>query len=474
MLVKELTRTLAMSKQSEFIINLEEVYKEVTHDYWERVDGLCLERLSGLFTHAVTAWLMMWQKIIHENSLSGALQRIQKSIEAEETEGILEWVKNSKKVKFKQVSSSTSGLSQARSRLPLKMVTDLADRIYESIFKERKSKNLWCDKRVYLIDGTDVAFINTPKLIENFPPQKNPSGECFPIARVLVAHDLMNGLAVRPEIGTQYDSEQSLSIKMMPRLEQGSIVMGDMNFGVFSIAYHTRQNKLESVLRLQKKRAGKIVGHGNLEAEGEYAAVWTPSRNDLRTNPDIPKDAKVEGKVIVVVGNRNGFRPAKFYFFVSSGMTDISPQELLEFYYNRWLVEADIRSIKYAMHLETISIKDADMARKEIILGVCGYNLIRAVIARGVEFINLSPRDISFTRAVLLIKATAELLVIAKDRKEQLAIQERFLVKLKQIRHPKRKKHRTEPRLVVRKKKSFPPLRGSRKLLRDNLIKQLN
>ena len=167
-------------------------------------------------------------------------------------------------------------------------------------------------------------------------------GTVFRVQGRKVAYDLINGIAVRPEIGTQYESEQSLSVKMMPRLDRGSIIMGDQNFGVFSIAYHTQQNHLEAALRLQKQRAGRIIGHENVKRDGEYEVVWTPSKKDLKTNPDIPKEAQIKGKVVVVTGARNGFRPKRFYFFLSSDVQDISPQELLAFYDDRWFIETDL------------------------------------------------------------------------------------------------------------------------------------
>ncbi len=456
-----------------FIGNIEQVYKELTQAYWESEgEGLVLKRRNSIFTPALTTWLMLWQRLLPEGSIGAVVQDLQKKIGVGDLTGALEWVKDSKKVKFKKLSCNTGGLSQARDRLPLETVEAIADEMYARISEERKGRDLWQNKKVYLLDGTFLAFINTPELKEEFPPHRNNTGDCFPIARVVVAHDMKNGIAVRPEIGTKYDSEQALTIKMMSRLERDSIIMADQNFGVFSIAYHARANSLGVVLRFQKERVGRLIGHNNLEQDGECEVEWRPSKCDRGTNPDIPKEALIKGKVVVVSGTRNGFRAKRFYFFTTE--LDILPEELLKLYEERWFIETDLRTIKYCVDLETILVRDPDMARKEIILGVSAYNLVRTIMARGAEKIELSPRQISFTRAVGLIRATAELLVISKTNKERQEVRERFLVHLRQIKLPKRKEVRVEPRLVVRKKKSFPALRGSRQAARDKILQVLS
>ena len=54
--------------------------------------------------------------------------------------------------------------------------------------------------------------------------------------RAVVAHDVVNGWAVRMVCGPMAVSEQGLAQEMMRRLPTGCGVMGDRNFGVFSMA----------------------------------------------------------------------------------------------------------------------------------------------------------------------------------------------------------------------------------------------
>jgi len=69
---------------------------------------------------------------------------------------------------------------------------------------------------------------HSPALCERYPPGSNQHGEGhWPVLRVLVAHDLQTGLAMRPEWGAMYGpdavSEQNLLDTAIHRLPSGSI-----------------------------------------------------------------------------------------------------------------------------------------------------------------------------------------------------------------------------------------------------------
>src|SRR5712671_942958 len=86
-------------------------------------------------------------------------------------------------------------------------------------------------------------------------PAENQYGKThWPTLRIAVAHNLANGLASRPSWGAMYGphavSEQTLAEELMDRLPQGAVVVGDRNFGVFSIAYAATEKGLGILLRL--------------------------------------------------------------------------------------------------------------------------------------------------------------------------------------------------------------------------------
>src|ERR1019366_8450623 len=118
--------------------------------------------------------------------------------------------------------------------------------------------------RVFLLDGSSMRLPHNEALCERYPVASNQHGELhWPVLRVLVAHDLRTGLAMRPEWGAMHGaeavSEQSLVEQAMGRLPEGATVLGDANFGVFSVAYASQQKGHRVLLRLTLERAKRLA-----------------------------------------------------------------------------------------------------------------------------------------------------------------------------------------------------------------------
>jgi hypothetical protein len=163
------------------------------------------------------------------------------------------------------------------------------------------------NKRYRVISGerrrTAVRLAHSPALCAAYPPGSNRFGEShWPLLRVLVAHDLHTGLGMRPQWGPMHGkhavSEQGLLEVALDRLPSGSIVAGDANFGVFSVAYAAIQRGHPVLLRMTLARAQRLAGE--LLRNGiDRHVVWKPSRADRKSHPDLPADSCVSGRLIV-------------------------------------------------------------------------------------------------------------------------------------------------------------------------------
>jgi hypothetical protein len=114
-----------------------------------------------------------------------------------------------------------------------------------------------------------------------------------------VAHDLETGLAMRPELGAMHGaeavSEQASLDRAITGLPGGSTVIGDANFGVFSVAYAATQREHPVLLRLSAPRAQRLAEETLREGIGiDRRVVWKPSRAERRTHPELPADAPVQ------------------------------------------------------------------------------------------------------------------------------------------------------------------------------------
>src|SRR5205085_4170346 len=215
--------------------------------------------------------------------------------------------------------------------------------------------------------------------------------------RVLVAHDLQTGLAMRPEWGPmngdQAVSEQALLERAIDRLPERAIVIGDPNFGVFSVAYAATQRQHPVVLRLTIERARSLAG-GELHHGIDRALVWRPSRFDRQKHPGVPADACVPGHLRVRQVQPDGGEPFLLALFTTLSSTDECFQE----YGKRWNIETDLRTLKSTLCLDQLTCSTPDMVAREIDMGIAAYNLVRAMIGIASEQSGLPPRGYSFTK----------------------------------------------------------------------------
>jgi hypothetical protein len=190
----------------------------------------------GIYSLAVVVWLMMWQRLDGRGSLADAVQQL--------LQGSLgDLVPPDKRVVEHRISSNTGALSRARKRLPLEAVEAVCDQSFANLMEPAQAGGE-LPKRLFLIDGSSLRLPHTPALTKVYPPGSNQHGEAhWPVIRILMAHHLGSGLAVRPCWGPMYGdeavSEQGLTEQILERLPTGAALMADRNFAVFSVAWAT-------------------------------------------------------------------------------------------------------------------------------------------------------------------------------------------------------------------------------------------
>ena len=145
--------------------------------------------------------------------------------------------------KIPLLAADTSSYNQVRHVLPAAMVEACFDRTFEQRIEQTKGI---APARTFFIDGTSVRTAHSKALVNLYPSATSQHGEShWPRIRMLVAHELETGLALRPEWGAMYGSEavseQGLFELLLVRLPHGAAVLGDINFGVFTVAYAATQ-----------------------------------------------------------------------------------------------------------------------------------------------------------------------------------------------------------------------------------------
>jgi len=409
---------------------------------------------AGARQGPLSAWLVIWLIIFQRLHAKGTLSVAVRELLSGPAQAYVRWAG---KDPGKRLSANTSAYSQARSRLTLDEAETVSDMIFESLQAQPRTVACW-DRPMFLLDGSSVLTANSEELVAAYPPQRNQHGMShWPVMRVVVAHDVVSGLAVRPcwgpHNGAAAVSEQALAKEMMRRLPTGCGVMADRNFGVFSMAYHAQEQNHPCLFRLMEVRASKLNGGAKPNSKTDRAIQWESSREDRRNNPELPAQASVAGRLLAFTITGPDGKKEKLYLFTT---LDLPADQILELYGYRWNIETDLRTLKRQVRLEMLDVKSKAMAEKELVLAVAAYNLTRATINEAATALNLNPRDFSFSQAQDTLNAFLPAFANATSEPERQQIAQNMLRVFSQSKLPRRRKRRSFTREAWSRPRSFP------------------
>jgi hypothetical protein len=412
---------------------------------------------NRVYTDAVIIWLLVLQRLCG-GSMETAVLELLRSLPPEF------WPQPCKRLQARpedskaKLSSNTGSYNQARQELPLTIVEQCGDQAFLRLM-EQCGRPATAKRDAFFVDGSTMRMPDSPELRTMYPPASNQKGTShWPLLRIVVAHDLYSGLAMRPQWGPingdHAVSEQALLEQAIDRLPDGSVVLGDANFGVFSVAYAATRRGHPVVLRLTVQRARSLV-KAELRDGMDVRMRWEPSPNERRKHPELPADAGVEGRVIVrQVQPSNGETPFLLALFTT---LEDEADSVIDFYGHRWNIETDLRSLKTTLKLDQLSSTTPEMVAKEIDVGMIAYNLVRAVTCVAAQKAGLKPRQFSFTRVRNVINAFAPMIAAARDEREAQRLTDDMMFYVHQAKLPRRHKKRpTYPRAVWHKPQTYP------------------
>lgn len=343
---------------------------------------------AAVYKTSVVLWLMLFQRLNPHASLRDAVLHFVETAPAE--------LKTNKRLRDGSLSTNSSSFSDARHRLTLKAALWFEDRVSSSIIASTPPS--WNDQRVFLMDGTTFTLAPVAPLQEAYPPASNQHGQgVWPIANVVFAHELSSGAAIPPEIGAMYGknavSETRLAQGLLQRLPPKSIVMADIGFGIFSVAYHANRHGHNFVLRLKKDRFNRIKKNAELthstSDSKSYSVQWSPSPHERQTNPDLPTDCVIGAKL-------HELRIGEEHLYIIENI-EVSPKQLRELYWKRSDIEVDIRNIKLVIGTEEIRARSVEMFLKEFSMSMVAYNLTTQLRREAAKLGNVEPRGLSYT-----------------------------------------------------------------------------
>jgi putative transposase len=148
-----------------------------------------------------------------------------------------------------------------------------------------------------------------------------------------------------------------------------------------------------------------------------------------------------------------------------------SSEEIAELYGFRWNSELDIRAIKASLNLGHVRCKSPEMVRREFCTTLLAYNLIRTTAANAACLHDKQPRQISFTATTQYVLSAGPLLTGHTMTAGQLY--ECCLAILHEVAgcEVANRPGRLEPRVLKRRRHSYPLMQKPRHVLRRELHK---
>ena len=280
--------------------------------------------------------------------------------------------------------SRTGAYCQARARLPLVSLQASHQHLTQKITAQNTAADLWLGRRVKVIDGTGLSMPDTVANQKVWPQPSTQNPGCgFPVVKLVACFCLASGALLQWVQGTLKDHDCRLLQKLLSCFQKGDVVLADRGFSSYANLAVLQAHGVEAVLRLHHFRkldwrSGRRLG------QRDRVVRWSkgPCQGQLWTRAqweELPEHLEV--RVVEIQVPVAGFRTQKLVLVTTLlDATQFSAAELGRLYFRRWAVELFFRDIKQTLGLDVLRCQTPQMAEKEIVMHVLGYNLIRALM----------------------------------------------------------------------------------------------
>ena len=419
--------------------------------------GIIAESLGGMdyrdrfFTPDIILWAFLSQVLDDDQSQQAAVSRVIAFFVAQGIE---------------PPSANTSAYSQARSRLPEKVISDLAHSVAQQIEKSTPKNWLWRERPLKIMDGSTNSMPDTEENQAVYPqPDSQNPGVGFPIARVVALIDYTTGavldLAIGPYSGKE-TGEHALLRQLTGNFKAGDVVLGDCYYGSFFLLALLLQSGVDAVFPIHHARRSDFR-RGKKLGEYDHIARWKkPVRPEWMNEEEYNQfPAEICIREVMIKNHRNGFRPKKRVLVTTFlNANKVSKTDLSELYDYRWFVEVALMSIKETMHMDILRGKTPETVRKEIWMHLLAYNLIRKVMLDAAILYGKKPRNLSFKLALQTVESFRQAGIF--NVKNDFAYS--CLLKSIAYKTVNNRPGRLEPRRVKRRPKPFQRLQKARQL----------
>jgi len=361
-------------------------------------------------------------------------------------------------------SLDTGGYCKARQRIPEAAYTTLMQQSAAALESRVPAEALWNGRRVRIADGSTLQIADTVANRREYPLQEGLRPGChYPVVRILVVFSLIAGVVIRSALRAYQGKgtgETSLLRELSDCFSPGDLLLVDRYFaGFWDIAWWMRRD-VDVVARLPASRVADFR-RGRRLGKDDHLITWQrTARPDWLTGEEaaaFPQTLTL--REIRVKVEIPGFRTEEV-IVITTLLDDVlfPADEIRQLYRRRWQAELNFRSLKTHMEMDYLRTKHPETVRKEFIMHLLAYNLVRGIAFEAAQTAGVEPWTISFKGALQTMHA-----FLGRFRQAVALDQwvDDWLAATAKIRVGHRP-DRIEPYAVKRRPKEYPPLQEPR------------
>ncbi|MFM8877985.1 MAG: IS4 family transposase [Verrucomicrobiota bacterium] len=366
--------------------------------------------------------------------------------------------------------SETSPYCQARAALPLERLQQIHDHLVREADQALATKDLWCSRRVQVIDSTTLCAADTAPNQAAFPQQSVQKPGCgFPILRLLAVMSLSTGMIVAWTKESLRSQELGLLQRLWEHFRKGDILLGDRGFACWGLLAQCQMRGVDAVFRVRGKLRSDFRQGRELD-QFQRVVIWEKPKQKPRTVNDgewrqLPQSLTLR-LVRCRVENR-GFRSCDVILVTTLLDTVSYPViELGRLYRRRWLMELCLRNLKTTLGMEMLSAMNPENLDRELRLHLLVHNMVRRLMLETARQRGVALGQISFAGSVAAALEFSQAICSARSRKMRERIFRELLSILANDPVPIRPDRR-EPRALKRRPKPYQLLNCHRRLFQE-------
>jgi len=362
---------------------------------------------------------------------------------------------------------NSSALSQARSRLPQKVVEVLARgacAVHDAPCER------WHGMRLEALDGTTVSMPREALLFDHFGAHHARTTTVrYPLGTFCCLLRVGSSLIEDYRFGPFDCGEKDTATPLVAHLRPGDLLLADRGFAGSPTMARVLARGSHFLMR---KNARLIVSRlPVLKRLGPHDFITELTVNPIARAADPSLPARLRVRLFRATWlSPAGERLTDWFVTSLRRRRRFPPQVLANLYHRRWRIETSYLEFKVLFHTDVLRSKTVSNIYKELAAHVLAYQLVRRLIRQAAVQHQKSPTEISFLHATRWILSFSSRMSLAASERLP-AMYGRLLDAIASTEVDVRP-GRLEPRALTREWKHYPHLRMSRSQWRTHRLKE--